>query len=169
MQDTFIEQLIKRELTAADRIKRLGLIFFAVAVFTFSMAIVPGFGMIITVVVGIGIYFLISRLKREYEYTFTNGELDIDVIYNRSSRKRLFSAQVRDFEIMAHADDEAHKNSFASATDKLDCSTGVITERSYKFLANYKGKRYAITLEPNDELLKAMVKILTRRKFHPKK
>lgn len=171
MQDIFHEQLVKRDLSGTDKLKRLGLILMVAMVLTASMTFIPFPMLSMFVAIGFGYlaYILIGRLKREYEYSYTNGELDIDVIYNKSSRKRIFSGQVRDFEIMAHTEDSSHQNSFSSVNTKMDCSTGILSDRSYTFVANYESKRVAITIEPNDEILALLAKALTRRKFHPKR
>jgi len=169
MQDVFMEQLIKWQNTPSDRLKKAGLILAVLAIFFLTMAIIPAFGVIVTMLAGFGAYVLMGRLNKEFEYSFTNGELDIDVIYNKSSRKRIFNGYVRDFEIMAHVNDPDHKNSIASANEHHDYSSGITSDRSYVFLTNYKSKRVSIIMEPNDEMLAAMAKALTRRKFHPKK
>ena len=169
MADVFKEQLIKRNPTAKDKSAKFGIIAGVVLIFLIVMALIPGFGLLIVAVAGFGAYILIGRFNKEYEYIYTNGELDIDVIYNKSSRKRVFTGNVKDFEIMAHVDDPSHKNSFASANERLDYSSGTPSERSYIFLTNYKSKRVAIIVEPNDEMLEVIAKALTRRKFHPKK
>ena len=169
MVDIYKEQLVKRNPNNKDRLIKIGVIAGVVLVLFISMSIIPAFGMIITIAVGFGAYIFLGRLKREYEYSFTNGELDIDVIYNRSSRKRVFSGNVRSFELMAHVDDPSHQNSFASASEVKDYSTGTTSDRSYAFLVNYNSKRQKIIIEPNNELLEAIAKTLTRSKFYPKK
>ena len=170
MADVFNEQLIKRQPNSKDRLIRIAIIagVVVVAFITFSIPALAMFGMIIVVIAAFLAYIFMGRLKREYEYIFTNGELDIDVIYNKSSRKRVFTGMVRDFEIMAHVEDPSHTNTFSAAEDRLDFSTGIVSESSYYFLTNYKGKRVAITIEPNEVMREAIAKVLTRRKFHPK-
>ena len=169
MVDVFNEQLVKQKPSPKDLIFKVLIVVAVLVIFLVSMAVIPGFGVIITAVAGFGAYILLGRLKREYEYIFTNGELDIDVIYNKATRKRVYNGYVKDFEIMAHAEDDSHKSAFAAANETKDYSTGVLSERSYTFLTVYKGKRVAITIEPNDEMLAAITKVLTRRKFHPRK
>lgn len=46
----------------------------------------------------VGAYFLRDRMYKEYEYTFTNGNLQIDVIYNMKKRKVIMDKDVKDFE-----------------------------------------------------------------------
>jgi len=168
MTDVFKEQLVKRNPTSKDMMIKIALIAGVILVFVVSMALIPAFGMIVSVAAGFGAYIVIGRLKREYEYIFTNGELDIDVIYNRSSRKRVFTCNVRAFELMAHINDPRHQNSFSSTNEIKDYSTGIPSERSYAFLVNYQSKRQKIIIEPNDEMLAAIAKTLTRSKFYPK-
>jgi hypothetical protein len=42
-----------------------------------------------------------GRLRIEYEYSFTNGTVDIDMVINNSQRKRLLSFNIRNVDIMA--------------------------------------------------------------------
>jgi len=167
--DVFKEQLVKKIPTNKDLITKIGIIAIVVLIFIITMGIIPQLGVIITAAAGFGAYILIGRLRKEYEYIFTNGELDIDIIYNKSSRKRVFTGNVKDFELMTHVDNADHRNSFASANEKKDYSSGISSERSYIFLANYKGKRTAIIIEPNDEMLGAISKVMSRLKFFPNK
>ncbi|MCL2016021.1 MAG: DUF6106 family protein [Defluviitaleaceae bacterium] len=169
MADVFKEQLIKKNPSTKDKLTRAGIILAVVLVLVVSGFIIPQFAMFITFAAGFGAWFLLGRLKKEYEYILTNGELDIDVIYNKANRKRMFTGNIKDFEIMAHVEDNSHQNTLSVAQEKKDYSSGLVSERSYIFLTNYNGKRQSIIIEPNDEILQEMSKLLTRRKFHPKK
>ena len=53
-----------------------------------------------------GFYVLKNNQRIEYDYTFTNGVLDIAKIINNSKRKRLLSMNVKDFEVVAPISDE---------------------------------------------------------------
>lgn len=100
--DTFFEQLIKIKLNgkakalialiiAVDVIIVLALLFFA---FVFAPTI------ILLVVAGAiyGGYKLISLLTIEYEYIYTNGDLDVDKIVAQNSRKRMVSIKCSEIE-----------------------------------------------------------------------
>jgi hypothetical protein len=104
----------------------------------------------------------------EYEYIFTNGDLDIDVIYNKNRRKRLFSGLVKDFEIMAHVEDKAHVGDFTNLSETKDYSSGIVGKDTYAFLTTYKSKRMKIIIEPNEMMVKAFSTVLTPRKFFKK-
>ena len=168
MGDVFKEQIVKRNPTGMDVIKRTGLILLVVIVFIACIGIpmLTPFTPIITLAVGFGAFFLNGYLKVEYEYIFTNGELDIDVIYNRSRRKRLFSTSVKSFEIMAHVDDMNHAGSFNRAHEIHDYSSGVKGPNTYAFLANYNNKQLKVIIEPNEKMMDAIKGSIPRSKLH---
>jgi len=53
-----------------------------------------------------GCFVLRNNQRIEYDYTFTNGTLDIARVINNSRRKKLLSANIKDFEIIAPTSDE---------------------------------------------------------------
>jgi len=169
MADVFNEQLVKRQATVRDKFFKSIIIFNWILLFTILTFLLNFIGFVISLGIGYGAYILLSRLNKEYEYVFTNGELDIDVIYNKSTRKRVFNGYVKDFEIMAHVEDKSPINTFSAADERNDYSTGTVSDNSYIFLAKYNNKRTAIIIEPNEAMLGAISKVLTRRGFHPKR
>ena len=167
MGDVFKEQLVKRAITGKDTAKRIGIVALAVIVFFFCLYIpyVQQVAVFIAAALIFGVYFLITRQNIEYEYSFTNGDLDIDIIYNKSKRKRLFSSSVKDFEIMAPVQDTAHTHDLSNASETKDYSSGVVGPDTYAFVTAYKGKRLKIIIEPNDMMIKAFSTVLTPRKL----
>jgi len=169
MGDVFKEQIVKRQSTAKDMAIRVCLVIAVIIVFFISFGIIVEFVVLITAAAAFGAYYLISFSKVEYEYIFTNGELDIDAIYNRSRRKRMFSSHVNDFEIMAHIDDQNHAGAFKSAEVVKDFSSGTSGADTYVFLINKNSKRMKVIIEPNDKMLSAISGIMSRTKLHTKK
>ena len=168
MGDIYKEQIIKRKPTTKTTLYRAGLILAVALVFIAGTAFLGGWGTTLALIAGFGAYFAMGFLYVEYEYTFTSGELDIDIIYNKSRRKRLFSGQVKDFEIMAHAEDKIHAGDFSNTQETLDCSSGEVSDDTYAFLTNYNGKRLKIIIEPNEMMFKAIASSLTPRKLFKK-
>jgi len=166
MGDVFKEQLVKRKPTLKDTAIKGCLVAVVILIFLISFLFLAGFAIIVTAIAGFGAAFLMSYLNVEYEYIFTNGELDIDAVYNRSRRKRLFSGNVKDFDIMAHIDDKVREGDFSGAQETKDYSSGVPGPDSYAFLAVIKGKRTKVIIEPNEKMLKAIANTMTRRKLH---
>ena len=168
MVGVFKEQIVKRKPNRKDSLKRTGLILGVIVITLISFGTIPGFAPFIMMAAGFGAWFLMSFLNVEYEYAFTEGELDIDAIYNRSRRKRVFSARVNEIEIMAHVSDDMRKGDFNGAMETRDYSSGEVTDNTYAFMINYRGKRLKVIIEPNEVMLKAMASVLTRRRLHVK-
>ena len=166
MGDVFNEQIVKRHGTFSDTIKRIGIIVLILVVFFTSTQLLGGFGVLVGAAAVFGGMYLMSFLNVEYEYIYTNGELDIDIIYNRSRRKRLFSVMVKEFEIMAHVEDKAQTGAFGSAQETINCHSGEAGPNTYAFLATINGKKAKVVFEPNDKMLKAIGATLSRRKLH---
>ena len=170
MGDVFKEQLVKKAVTGKNTALRFGIVALAVVVFFFSLTIplVQQFSIFVAAVLAFVVYILITRQNIEYEYVFTNGELDIDIIYNKSKRKRLFSSSVKEFEIMAHVQDTAHTRDLSNAMETKDYSSGIVGPNTYAFITAYKGKRIKIIIEPNEMMIKAFSTVLTPRKLFKK-
>jgi len=167
-RDVFKEQIVKREPGLKNRLIKGGVIFLIVLLFFLISPFAGQFTMIIIAALGFGAYFLFGYLNVEYEYIFTNGELDIDCIYSKSRRKRQFSGVVRDFEIMAHVEDRNHASEFNAANETKDYTSGKIKDNTYAFLAAYKGKRLKIIIEPDEVMVQAFSTVITPRKFFKK-
>lgn len=168
MGDVFKEQIVQRKPTLRDKALRIGLIILAALIFFIAMVMLQTIGMMIGFAACFGAWFAMSFLSVEYEYVFTNGDLDIDIIYNRARRKRIFSGHVNNFELMCHVEDKIRIGEFASAQETRDYSSGVVGENTYAFLTPYNGKRLKIIFEPNEKMMKAISGVLTRRKLFVK-
>ncbi len=169
MGDVFKEQIVKRKATAKHTLIRVGLIVAVFIVFFAANFFLGALGIYVAFAAGYGAYVLMSRLNVEYEYSFTNGELDIDIIYSRTRRKRLFSSHVNDFEVMAHTEDKTHMGDFPQTAELKDYSSGDPAMSKYAFLLNLNGKATKVVWEPNDMMLKAISTVLTPRKLFIKR
>ena len=56
------------------------------------------FSFVLSVAAVIGGVWLTKQLNVEYEYIFTNGEIDVDIITSRTDRKRLITFKCKDIE-----------------------------------------------------------------------
>lgn len=185
--DVYKEQLVKKNFDQKDRSKRIYIIGVAIAVSIFFWQICQdsataafaennskmgyAFTLLSAIIVGIDIYIAVKKIKeinREYEYAYTNGSFDIDVIMNCSKRKKVFEGTVSEFEIMAHIDDKEHLAIYDSLP-VVDFSSGEVLGNTYVFVTTYKGKRKRFIVEPREDILMAMRKDLTPRRMFVKK
>ena len=172
--DNFAEQLVKKNETASEKTKRtlmtvLGivgtLIFLAVGILTLGMPLLSVAGFLLALATGYGTFNMIQSSYVEYEYAFTNGELDIDKIIAKKKRKSLISIEVNKF------------NAFGRYRDDLDepeNMTVVISSdniASHEYYADFQHEDYGLTrlvFAPDSRMLDNIKKFLpanVRSKF----
>ena len=86
--DVFVEQLVRRRITAKDMFLSIIYVVLAIALFFFLVFLMPVMfgeitslpGAILGLAVIYGAYYIISNMSIEYEYIVTNGEIDVDKV-----------------------------------------------------------------------------------------
>ena len=172
-KDVFQEQMVKKKPTLIITVLKTGILVLAIILFLAAFFATMGTGAVgvaaaAAIILGFGAYYLISFFNIEYEYIFTSGDLDVDVIYSKSRRKRIYSGDIKDIEIMVHIDETGYEKEFNNTILK-NCSSGINSENTYKFAVPYKGKRMQIVFEPNEAMLAVIVPYLGQRKFIKRK
>lgn len=173
MGDVFKEQLVKREPNIKNNLIKGGvigaalLIFLILSAFNSNPLVSAIFPFIFLALIG-GAYFVFTMQNVEYEYIYTNGELDIDRITNRSRRKRIFSSDIRAIEIVAHIEDKNYSKEFENTQKTMDFSSGKVKPNTYVARVPYGEKMVKLIIEPNETIQQAMVSVLSPRKFHIK-
>lgn len=112
--DNFYEQLLPAEVSSSYRffsvLASLFSILFFVTLFMSILAPYVGFQylfmyLLVSCLICAIIAFISFIVKKksyiEYEYIFTDGIIDIDIIYDKKSRKNLISFEAKDIKIMA--------------------------------------------------------------------
>ena len=160
INDIFNEQLVKRERTSVDVMMSVGLWTAAVVISIGLILFLPMVGPIIAVILVWAAYILNSRLKKEFEYSFTNGEMDIDVIYNQSKRKRLITIDSKKILAMEKAKSKDHVAKDIAKV--LDYSSGTMNDNLYALTYNVEGQKTRIYIEPNESILKGIYSFAPR-------
>ena len=154
INDVFNEQLIKKQKTSADTLKMAAIWGGAVIISAALSILVPYIGVMLAILVIWGAIVLSGRLKQEFEYSFTNGDLDIDVIYNRSRRKRIVTIDTKKLLGMEKVQ---NKEQAAKGYDKvLDLSSGIQSDELYGLVYDIDHKKTRIFIEPNESILKGI-------------
>ncbi len=110
-------------------------------------------------------YHFTSRLKKEFEYICTEDCMDIDVIMNKSKRKRLLSFSAAQLEIIAGISDAQHNNMLSGNFDKKIDATSKRKDAEVYFAIVEKDGRTLLKFEPPKEMLEMMQKY-ARSKIH---
>ncbi len=168
-KSVYMEQLVKHHETKYDSRKRIIVLVITAVFILIWLHIIFIPAMLALQVITIAISFFVLRIfmNKEYEYCFVDGELDIDVIYNKSYRRRVFAGDVLEFEMFAHFNDSEHLDFYKNFKFK-DYSGGLVTPNTYIFVSSYKGKKTRFTIEPNDKLIELIGQRMQNGKFFRK-
>jgi hypothetical protein len=157
--DNFTEQLVKKQETSADRTRRIMLvitgIFVTILLVLLSFIqldhpILAFLGMVLAAASGYGTYFMVQSTYVEYEYTFTNGELEIAKIIAKKKRVELINTEVRSFTAFGKYDD---------GMEETEDMTVVMTSdniASHEYYADFQHEDYGLTrlvFVPNEKML----------------
>ncbi len=164
--DNFCEQLVVKKETSGDKARRIGtmisgslftLCLVLIAIMQLGTPLIALLGLLLAVGAGYGTYFLVTTSYVEYEYTFTNGELDVDKIIAKKKRNSLLSVEVRSFaDFGKYSDDleESEDMTVVFATDNVV---------SKEYYADFDHKDYGKTrlvFVPDERMLDNIRKFL---------
>ena len=160
MTDAFIEQLIEQGETKEAKTKKTVLLV-ATGLFAFLTIVIHPIFLLALIVMVIVDSIIFKRMNLEFEYSYFNGDLDVDKIMNREARKRLFSAKVKEMDIIAPTDSDALRG--YQHLKVLDYSSQKPDRSTYEMVATYRGEKVRMRFEPNNEMLNAMRDIAPRK------
>lgn len=172
--DNFAEQLVKKNETSAEKTKRTlitvfgivgTVIFIAFGLLMIGNPILSLLGFLLAVGAGYLTFNNIQSSYVEYEYTFTNGELDIDKIIAKKKRKSLISVEVSKFTAFGR---------YSEDLDEPENMTVVISSddiASHEYYADFQHEDYGLTrlvFAPDERMIGNIKKFLpsnVRSKF----
>ena len=155
MDNVMIEYRIERQRRSSDMLIKAGVIaaailFAVLAFFVNGSFLLPAVGCVVA-----GIIFF-PRLEVEFEYLFVAGELTVDCIYARKSRKNAVNYPMNDVELIARENDgrlDAYKNAGGRT---LDFTSGRTDVPRYVVICRVNGKLDHALIEPGEEIIKAI-------------
>ena len=157
--DRFLEEAVSKRNRALDEILYYAslvlMIVTGVLGFLFLQSVMAaGLGALIPAVVMIGIavylWFTHDKFRTEYEYTFTNGELDIDKIIAKKKRSEMLTVNVRKFTAFGKYEDgmeETEDMTILLVSDNI---------ASHEYYADFEHEDYGKTrlvFCPNEKML----------------
>lgn len=163
MSDLYTEHLVQKKHTAGDSMMK-GLIIGLIVLAAFITIFVTPLGILI-----LGGLILLQYAKQfgspvEYEYLYVNGQLDIDIIMNRTRRKKKASYEMSDLEIIAPV--KSHElDSYRNNKDikRFDYSSGEENANIYAMVLCKNNIREFVIFEPNEVILNDIKRIAPRK------
>ncbi len=149
MGEFYTEQLVKRKQGAKEIMMKIMLV--VMVIVALPTIVTFTFGLVIFIaVVGFAV-FAYTRLDVEFEYLYFNGDLDVDIIYRKMKRKKVFSMNVSDMEILAPIDAMEVKHYQKLRT--FDYSSGSNSGNEYVMILSNNGQKARIIFEPNEKIV----------------
>ena len=169
--DSFMEKIVARRKSPAERLKTTGVVFLALILMAVVLGVLPNIPTVgpffqsvsffLVAGIGFGTWWLITGQNLEFEYIVTNMDLDIDQIISQRKRKRVFTAKAKDFEICAKRNGPNY-GEFAKGTFKLlDYSGSPKSPDCWFIVTQFKGDRVMVLFEPDDRMVQNF------RRFNP--
>lgn len=167
INDVFVEYMVKKKMGLVDAAICIGVsVLGAVIIFVSILfaGVTPMIPFIVLCGVIYGVYWVISSRSVEFEYSITNGDISVDKIVNRRSRKRLTAFDAKNIEEMGKYAENAQrlrtrrvdKTIMAASTDDGKDAWFVIA----------KSRKTGMTLlvfSPDDRCIEAIKPFMDRR------
>ena len=159
MNDFYTEQLVKKRTTGASIVIKSVMIALTIVSFL-AMVLIP-FGMILPVLLIAADIFVFRGQNLEFEYLYVNGDLDIDKIMAKTKRKKVFSCNMRDLEVIA-PQGAPELRPFANLKAK-DFSSNCQDHKKYEMILVSEGEKHRVIFEPNKTILDGIRMIAPRK------
>ena len=139
--DTFCEVLVSRRRGTPETVKA-------------ALAIIVG---LLFSAVWALVIFVVRMQKLEYEYIFTSGDLDIDVLIGNYKRKTRMSLSMENITLVAPENsyelDGYRRN---PNSHRYDFSANNVMQTNYIIIGNWNNQQIYVKFTPNEQILDAM-------------
>jgi len=161
--DVFVEQLIRRERPGGEFLFRCLAVVVGLVLITAALVLAKAFFPFFFALIVILEFFAFVYTVKEYEYSFINGDVDVDMIQGKRRRKTISSFSCRTVTVMAPC--EGHEGELAGEyTSRVDAAISKKAEGRWFLISEREdGSRELLIFNPNDRMLAAFKGSLGRK------
>ncbi len=168
MENIYFDEIHKKIITPKTVLCNIGLVF-AAFILSFIFILFSNFLMSFTLLLIFGAFFgafyLIKTSSKEFEYIYTDGEIDVDMISGRTRRKRIVTIKSEQIVTLEkYTNDSKKRLSTPDVKKTLDLSDGN-PHNSYILIANINSTRTMIILSPSERLMEAWQPYLRKKRI----
>lgn len=165
MNETYLEQIVIYHPPKSAGVVKAVLVLLCIV--SFVMVILPyGIGFI---AIALLIVFTVVKFRSydcEYEYSYLNGELDVDRIICRSSRRRMGTFDFTKLELMAPLGSQRELRLAHKKHKEFDYSSGETNATKYVAYVMKDQETVRLVFEPKEELIAAIGNIARGKVFN---
>lgn len=159
MNEFYAEHLLKKKSTVRDHAIKAILI--ALALYSCRLVTIHfAFVLVPVLLLGITILAFIA-LDIEYEYFYMNGELEIDRIFSRFVRRKVFEMKINEMEVMA-PEGGFEVQPYRSVKVR-DFTSRRKNQSRYEMIVSQNGKKIKLLLEPGEQIVESMKQIAPKK------
>ena len=160
-QDVYIEKSVHRKAPAVTKIYNVLMIMITIFMalnFVFVDYRVFGIPLIVMI---IACYFVTQNTKIDFDYTYTNGILEITKIKRKTKRQELISCEMKDLVVVARSKTEPVQPYIGRNMKTYDCLSHdpAVTYSPMIIRDPDMGNEIKVLFEPGEDLLEAMQRI----------
>lgn len=157
-KDVFVEQIIRRKRTGQESVFKIDAVILGIILIGLAFIYVRILFPLAFALICVLIYFMFKFSVKEYEYSFINGDVDIDRILGKRKRTNVLSCSCREIQLMEYCKDRKIDGEF---TRVLDASVSAKSENRWYFICEVDdGSRTLVYFNPNSRLLDAFKQYL---------
>ncbi|HOQ75894.1 MAG TPA: DUF6106 family protein [Thermoclostridium sp.] len=163
--DVFIEKIVRRKKTPVDITYMVMLFITALLASYFALLFLGFFAPIVIAGLFYVAYYLAAMRNIEYEYIVTNGDLDIDMIINQRKRKRVFSANCKEFEVVARVNSDQYTPQIRQTKTVPDYSSNDPQKEKWFVFMSQEGAQKVLLFEPEERMIDNFRTFIPRKVF----
>ena len=165
--DIFVEEMVIRRKTIWNLLLILAMVLAGTALIILVWLTVPFISTVLMLIIGFAVYLGIRFQYSEYEYSFTNGDFDVDKIMAKRKRERKLEINCRQIQVMAPytAEYESETKDY-SVSQVLDFSAHKNAAGRWFFIYQTDAGGYSfVVIQPSPRLREAFYKYLRKSKM----
>lgn len=166
-ESSYAECVVKRKSGTAGEVFLKALLVFAVLISAFIALMLTGVLQFLGFALLIGAFFfslsMWPKFRKEFEYIFVDGQIDIDVMYSGSTRKHLKRFDMDKVEIVAPVDSHSLDGYKHLNLKPLDFTSQLGLRDVYAIFLKGEKTPEKILIEPDDNFLTYMKKKSPRK------
>lgn len=163
--DVFLEKIVQKRKDAKDYLIIIAVVVVSAILILLSLNYLYGMSLFFIAAICYAAYLVITSRNIEYEYAVTNGDLDIDKIIAQRKRKRIFSANCKNFEIVAKVKSSHFSDHYKTFKNQLNCTGSMNNDDVYFIVLNYNNEQTVVYFEPNEKMLENFKIYIPRKVF----
>ena len=163
MDTSLYELLVTRQNQMKTRLAKALIITFLIVLAAIIFAFFPTFLPVVLILAVLAYFFIFPRFNIEYEYTLLQQDFDVDVIYNKASRKRANSFDLREAELIAPA--SSSRVAAFKTTATIDYSTANPDDKPYAIIIPLNKNLNKILIQPDAEMVQHLRNVAPRVTF----